>query len=69
MEKTHQTQMNSAFMLKQGPEAHDSSGNLKGGVGHFGETGSSALEFENTQPEQICHFLPEPLLQHTRTLT
>ena len=32
---------------------------LKGGVGHFGETSSSALEFENTQPEKICHFLTE----------
>ena len=42
---------------------------LKGGVGNFGETSSSALEFENTQPEQICHFLTEPLLQHTRTRT
>ena len=42
---------------------------LKGGVGHFGETSSSALESENTQPEKICHFLTEPLLQHTRTRT
>jgi len=42
---------------------------LKGGVGNFGETSSSALEFENTQPEKICHFLTEPLLQHTRTST
>ena len=25
---------------------------LKGGVGNFGETSSSALEFENTQPEK-----------------
>ena len=43
--------------------------NFKGGVGNFGETSSSALEFENTQPEKICHFLIEPLLQHTRTRT
>ena len=42
---------------------------LKGGVGHFGETSSSALEFENTQLEEICHFLTEPLPQHTRTRT
>ena len=42
---------------------------LKGGVGHFGETRSRSLEFENTQPEKICHFLTEPLLQHTRTRT
>ena len=42
---------------------------IKGGVGDFGETSSSALEFENTQPEKICHFLTEPLLQHTRTRT
>ena len=42
---------------------------LKGGVGKFGETGSRSLEFENTQPEKICHFLTEPLLQHTRTRT
>ena len=38
---------------------------LKGGVGNFGETNLSALEFENTQPEEICYFLTEPLLQHT----
>ena len=38
---------------------------LKGGVGNSGETSSSALDFENTQPEKICHFLTEPLLQHT----
>ena len=25
---------------------------FKGGVGNFGETSSSALEFENTQPEK-----------------
>ena len=43
--------------------------NIKGGVGNFGETSSSALEFENTQPEKICPFLTEPLLQHTRTGT
>jgi len=42
---------------------------LNGGVGHFGETSSSALEFENTQLEKIFHFLTEPLLQHTRTRT
>ena len=42
---------------------------LKGGVGHFGETSSRSLEFENTQPEKICHFLTETLLQHTRTRT
>ena len=42
---------------------------LIGRVGNFGETSSSALEFENTQPEKICHFLTEPLLQHTRART
>ena len=42
---------------------------VKGGVGNFGETSSSALEFGNTQPEKICHFPTEPLLQHTRTRT
>ena len=42
---------------------------FKGRVGNFGETGSRSLEIENTQPEKICHFLIEPLLQHTRTRT
>jgi len=42
---------------------------LKCGVGNFGETSSSALEFENTHLEQIGLFLTEPLLQHTRTHT
>ena len=42
---------------------------VKCGVGNFGETVSSALEFENTQPEKISHFLTEPLLQRTRTRT
>jgi len=27
---------------------------VKGGVGRVGETSSSALEFENTQPEKMC---------------
>ena len=34
---------------------------IKGGVCHFGETSSSALEFENTQPEKICPFLQTSL--------
>ena len=42
---------------------------LKGGVGNFEETSSSALELENTQLEKICHVLTKPLLQHTRTRT
>ena len=42
---------------------------FKGEVGNFGETGSRSREFENTQPEEICYFLTEPLLQHTRTRT
>ena len=39
---------------------------LKGGVGNFGETSSSALEFENTQPEKICHFLTTHTNAHRR---
>ena len=34
---------------------------IKGGVCHFGENSSSALEFESTQPEKICLFLQTSL--------
>ena len=34
---------------------------VKGGVCHFGETSSSALEFESTQPKKICPFLQTSL--------
>ena len=34
---------------------------LKGRVGKNGETSSSALEFESTQPKKICPFLQTSL--------
>ena len=35
-------------------------GTFKGRVGNFGETSSSALEFENTQPEKSATSLQSP---------
>ena len=40
---------------------------FKGGVGNFGETSLSALEFENAQPEKICPFLQTSLQSPSNT--